>query len=252
MIERQKKPRIEMRKSARTIFNRPGLLVDSPRRVGVQGPQGPEQFGRANSKREKSRWLTGRLLRALAGATEDASETSGLRNATTIDARLRVGILVLTLAAIVMSTNVLGFIWELGASMSSRLRTSVVVASQSLNVETLASLTKPNNADWSGSEGHASPSNYKAALSTPCVRPEVYRSASDRSRFWWLLRDKHGRITEEALNTYESEIEARSAADGAATAHVCNTRVTATRGEARTATRINDRTATSGHLIKSN
>ena len=63
----------------------------------------------------------------------------------------------------------------------------------------------------------------------PCVRPEVYRSASDRNRFWWLLRDPHGRTMEEASKTYDFETEARSAAEDAAIKHACNTRVTATR-----------------------
>ncbi len=44
----------------------------------------------------------------------------------------------------------------------------------------------------------------------------VLRSASDRSRFWWLLRDQRGRIVEASSNTYDSESQARSAADVAA------------------------------------
>ena len=47
----------------------------------------------------------------------------------------------------------------------------------------------------------------------------VLRSASDRSRFWWLLRDQRGRIVEASSNTYDSETQARSAADVAATRH---------------------------------
>ena len=248
MLERRKNPRIEIRKSSQRIFNRPGLSAVRPRKVDVQGLQGPEHSAAGgNLWRRVGGWLLG----AAAEAAEGAPRPSRIvRIVTNVDARLRVGILVITLAALLMSTNVIGSVAEVGGSISSRLRASVVIASHSVNVETLASLTKPNNTDWSGSEGHASPSNYKAALSRPCVRPEVYRSASDRSRFWWLLRDKHGRIMEEALNTYESETEARSAADGAATAHACDTRVTATRINARTATRINGRDG--GHLVNAN
>jgi len=47
----------------------------------------------------------------------------------------------------------------------------------------------------------------------------VLRSASDRSRFWWLLRDQRGRVVETSSNTYGSETQALSAADAAATRH---------------------------------
>ena len=33
----------------------------------------------------------------------------------------------------------------------------------------------------------------------------VLRSASDRSRFWWLLRDQRGRVVEASSKTYDFE-----------------------------------------------
>ena len=227
MIERRKKPPTEIWKNAQV--NRRGLLADRPRRVHVQGHQGPEQS--AAGTRDQSGWLTGRLLRAVAGAPEVAPETSGVRTATTVDARLRVGILIISLAAVVMSTNVLGFLVEAAASVPGRLRTSAAIARQSFNVETLASLSKSNKNEWSRSQGEkiASPGNRVASLDRPCVRPEVHRAASDRRRFFWLLRDKHDRIVEESPITYVSDTEARSAADVAATEHACDTRITAIR-----------------------
>ena len=194
MLETQQTSRTETRKNDQ-VPDRPRLLVvDRPRRIAVQGGQGSEQSG------------------------------GGMRNAVTVDAGLRVGILIITLAAVVISTNVLGFLWEVAGSVSHHLRTSVVTVSQSANAETLAPLfeTRPyghQQERWG--KTRASPGNYKAAINRPCVRPEVYRSASDRSRFWWLLRDTNGRIMEKAPNTYESETEARSAADGAATTYAC-------------------------------
>jgi len=225
MIERRKTPRKETLENART---NPGLLADRPRRVHVQGHQGPEQS--AAGTRDQSGWLTGRLLKAAAAAPEVAPETSGVRTATTVDARLRVGILVISLAAVVMSTNALGFLVEVAGSIPSRLRTSAVIARQSFNVETLASLSKPNNIEWrSDGEKIASPRNRVASLERPCVRPEVHRAASDRGRFFWLLRDKHDRIVGESPITYVSDTAARSAADVAATEPACDTRITAIR-----------------------
>ena len=228
MIERRKTPRTEIRKNSQ-VFNRPGLSADRPRRVDVQGHHGPEQS--AAGARDQSRWLGDRLT------PERAPETSSVRNVKTVDARLRAGIRVIVLAAVVVSTvvvstNVLGLLLEVGGSIRSRLRTSAVIARQSFNVETLPSLTKPNKIEWSRSDGEkiASPGNRVASLDRPCVRPEVHRAASDRGRFFWLLRDKHDRIVEESPITYVSDTAARSAADDAATGHACNTRVTATRG----------------------
>ena len=228
MIERRKQPPTEIWENVQV--NRRGLLADRPRKNDVQGHQGAEQS--ATGARDQSGWLTGRLLKAAAAAPEVAPETSGARTATTVDARLRVGILVTSLAAVVMSTNALGILVDAVGSIPSRLRTSAVIASQNLNVETLVSLSTPNKIEWSRSQGEkiASPGNRVASLDRPCVRPEVHRAASDRRRFFWLLRDKHDRIVEESPITYVSDTEARSAADGAATGHACNTRVTATRG----------------------
>ena len=227
MIERRKGPPAEIWNNPQV--NRRGLLADRPRSVDVQGHQGREQS--AAGTRNQSGWLTGRLLKAAAAAPEVAPETSGVRTATTVDARLRVGILVISLAAVVMSTNALGFLVEVVGSIPSRLRTSAVIASQNFSVETLASFSKPNKIEWSRSQGEkiASPGSRVASLDGPCVRPEVHRAASDRGRFFWLLRDKHDRIVEESPITYVSDRDARSAADVAATQRACDTRVTATK-----------------------
>ena len=48
---------------------------------------------------------------------------------------------------------------------------------------------------------------------------KVLRSASDRNRFWWLLRDQSGRVVETSSSTYSSEVQAFNAADAAATRH---------------------------------
>ena len=222
MIERRKNPRRETLERART---KPGSSAVRPRKVVVQGHQGPEHFP---AGRNQSRWLGGWLLAPVAGAPEAAPQ----RKAMTVDARLRVGVLGFALAAIVMSTNALGSIAEVSGSIASRVRASILIAKQSVTVETLAPLLeiKPRG-DWGNA--HASPANYKRVDNRSCVRPEVYRTASDLNRFWWLLRDPNGRTIKEAPNTYASETEARSAADGAATKHACNTRVTATRMNAR-------------------
>ena len=228
MIERRKNPPAEIWKNAQV--NRRGLLADRPRKVDVQGHQGPEQS--AAGARDQSGWLTSRLLKAAAAAPEVAPKTSGARISTTVDARLRVGILVICLAAVVMSTNALGSLVEVVGSIPGRLRTSAVIARQHFNAETLASFSKPNNVEWSRSQGEkiASLGNRVVALDRPCVRPEVHRAASDRHRFFWLLRDKHDRIVEESPITYVSDTDARSAADVAATGHACDTRVTEEKG----------------------
>ena len=226
MIERRKKPPAEIWNNPQV--NRRGLLADRPRKVEVQGNQGTEQSGAG--AQDQSGWLIGRVLKAAAAAPEVAPKTSGVRTATTADARLRVGILVISLVAVVMSTNALGFLVDAVGSIPSRLRTSAVIASQNLNVETLVSLSTPNKIEWSRSQGEklASPGNRVASLDKPCVRPEVHRAASDRGRFFWLLRDKHDRIVEESTTTFVSATDARRAADVAATDHACDTRVTGT------------------------
>ena len=167
------------------------LSVDRPRKIAFQGGQGSEQSG------------------------------GGVRNAMTVDAGLRVGILIITLAAVVMSTNVLDFLSEVAGSASRHFKSSVVVVSQSANFETLAPLFETKDPQEPWGKTHSSPANYKAAINRPCVRPEVYRSASDRSRFWWLLRDTNGRVMEKTPHTYESETEAYGAAGSAARTYAC-------------------------------
>ena len=224
--ERRKTPRTPNAKG----FDLTGALPHGPRN-DVQGQQGPEH---SPASRNQSRWLKGWLFAPASDSTPQRPNHT--KRKMTVDARLRVGIFGIALAAIVMSTNALGSIAEVGGSIASRVKASILIAKKSVNVETLAPLLeiKPRG-DWGNA--HASPANYKRADNRSCVRPEVYRTASDLNRFWWLLRDPNGRTIKEAPNTYTSETEARIAAHDAATKHACNTRVTATnaRGGGRSA-----------------
>ena len=215
MIEKRKNPRTPNAKG----FARTGPSANRPRNVDVQG-QGPEH---SPAGRNPSRWLLSAVARASEGAPQTPSRT--VRNPMTLDARLRVSVLGCALAATVMSTNALGTITEVGGSIASRVSASITFAKQSVTVETLAPLLEIKFRD----DAHASPASYKRADNRPCVRPEVYHTASDPNRFWWLLRDANGRTIKEAPNSYASETEARIAADDAATKHACNTRVTATK-----------------------
>jgi hypothetical protein len=51
---------------------------------------------------------------------------------------------------------------------------------------------------------------------TPSLDIRVIRSAADRNRFWWLVREVDRQIIESSPRTYASETEARSAAESAA------------------------------------
>lgn len=217
MSERRKKPPAEIWQNPQV--NRGGLVVsDRPRKVVVQGQQGAEH---SPASRNQSR-LGGWLLAPSEGAPESPTDT---KRKMTVDARLRVGVLGFALAAIVISTNALGSFAEATGSIASRVKASIVSAKQSVTVETLAPLLVPKD-EWRNTS--ASSASHMSALNGRCVRPEVYRIASDLNRFWWLLRDRSGRTIKEASNTYASETEARMAADDAATKQACNARVTGT------------------------
>ena len=60
----------------------------------------------------------------------------------------------------------------------------------------------------------------KRSPNEPMFDVRVLRSASDRSRFWWLLRDQRGHVVEVSSNAYGSETQALRAADAAATRHI--------------------------------
>ena len=111
MLEGRKTPSTEIRKNARTIFHRQGLFGERPRKVDVQGHQGAEHSAAGGNQ---SRWLGGWLWGAVTGAPEGAPQTPSRteRKATSVDARLRVGVLIIALAAVVMSTNVVGSLVE--------------------------------------------------------------------------------------------------------------------------------------------
>ena len=216
MIERRKRPRTPNAKG----FALTGPSANHPRNVDVQG-QGPEH---SPAGRNPSRWLGGWLLGAVAGASEAAPQTPSRTVRNLMNSRLRVGVFGCALAAAIMSTNALGTVAEISGSIANRVKASITIAKQSVTAETLAPLLEIKPRD----DAHASPASYKRADNKSCVRPEVYRAASDLNRFWWLLRDANGRTINTAPNTYASEAEARIAADDAATKHACTTRVTAT------------------------
>ena len=232
--ERRKTPRTPNAKG----FDLTGALPYRPRN-DVQGQQGPEHFP---ASRNHSRWLGSWLLAPASDSTPQRPNHT--KRKMTVDARLRVAVLGFALAAIVVSTNALGSIAEVGGSIASRVKASILIAKKSVNVETLAPLLeiKPQD-DWGNTS--ASSVSSKRADTRSCVRSEVYRTAPDLNRFWWLLRDPNGRTIKEASNTYASETEARIAADDEATKHSCNTRVTATRMNARDGGRsVNSASAT--------
>ena len=218
--ERRKTPRTPNAKG----FDLTGPLPRRPR-DDVQGHQGPE-----HSPASRNQWqrLGGWLLASASDGTPQRPNHT--KRKMTVNARLRVAVLGFALAAIVMSTNALGSFAEATGSIASRVKASIVGAKQMVNVETLAPLLGPKD-DWGNTSALSASS--KRADNRSCVRSEVYRTAPDLNRFWWLLRDPNGRTIKEAPNTYASETEARIAADDAATKHSCNTRVTATRMNAR-------------------
>ena len=220
----------ERRKTPRTP-NAMGFDLTGARssRNDVQRHQGAETSPTRRNQSRLGGWL-------LAPASEGAPQNNDTKRKMTVDARLRLGVMGLALAAIVMSTNALGSIAEVGGSIASRLRATILIAKQSVTVESLTPLLEIKTKD-DGGITHVSPANSKRADNRSCVRSEVYRTASDSNRFWWLLRDRNGRTIKEASNTYASETEARIAADNAATNHGCDTR-TATRMTGRDGGRI--------------
>ena len=135
-------------------------------------------------------------------------------------AYLRVGIVVASLAALVVSTKVIaGAVKDVGSLVSIRMASPFPIPSFSFE----PSVSQQIEMRMRGAEKQAVP------ISKPCVRPEVYQLASGRGGFIWYLRDKHDRVVAESRITYGSETEARNAADEAATAHACNTKLTETR-----------------------
>ena len=202
MIERRKTPRAQNAKA----FKRTGPLADRPRNVDVQGCQGLEQSAAVAGG--PSRWSVGRVLMVVAGAPT----ISDVRNANT-GAYFRIGILVASLAALVVSTKVIV------AAVDVRDAVGQLRAWKADTIE-----IRRRHA-----EKYAS-SNYKVALNQVCVRPEVYRAISDRSRYIWSLLDKHDRIVEQSTISYISRGEAHNAADVAAAQQTCNPPVTETKG----------------------